>query len=71
MIVVADAGPIILFARSGHDALLRQVFTRLVIPEAVYTEMMAKGLQAPGAALVQEGTWIRRAAVQDRANAKP
>ncbi|NKB67713.1 MAG: DUF3368 domain-containing protein [Candidatus Latescibacteria bacterium] len=66
MIVVADAGPIISFARAGHDTLLRQVLTQLVIPEAVYTEMMAKGVEAPGAALVQEGIWIRLATVRDR-----
>ena len=28
MTVVADAGPIITFARSGHEDLLRQVFTQ-------------------------------------------
>ena len=68
MTVVADAGPIISFARSGHDSILRQVFSQLIIPEAVYTEIVLQGAGRPGVSLVQEGTWIQRAAVQDRSN---
>ena len=69
MMVIADAGPIITFARSGYEYLLRQVFSQLIIPEAVYAEVVVKGRGRPGASLVLESTWIRQASVQDPSKA--
>jgi predicted nucleic acid-binding protein len=65
MTVVADASPIIIFARSGHEDLLRQVFSQLIIPEAVYHEVVIKGRGKPGISLVVESPWIVRETVQD------
>lgn len=41
--IVADTGPIIAYARIGRLDLLRQVVGELVIPEAVYEELMSQG----------------------------
>ncbi len=60
MIFVADAGPIISFARAHRLDLLRQVVDELWIPEAVYQELVAKGAGKPGAAEVSQGVWIKQ-----------
>jgi predicted nucleic acid-binding protein len=41
--IVADTGPLIAFARLGRLNLLRQVVEALVIPEAVYEELVGRG----------------------------
>ena len=40
--IVADTGPIIAFARLGRLELLHQVVETLVIPEAVYAELVSR-----------------------------
>ena len=45
--IVADAGPIIAFARMGRLDLLRQVVAELVIPEAMYEDLVIKGKGRP------------------------
>jgi predicted nucleic acid-binding protein len=65
--IVADAGPIIGFARIGRLDLLRQVLGEVVIPEAVYEELVGSGRDRPGAADVEQGGWIQRQRVTDRA----
>lgn len=47
--IVADAGLIIGFARLGRLDLLRQVVGELVIPAAVYEELVVRGRQRAGA----------------------
>lgn len=65
--IVADTGPIIAFARIGRLDLLHQVVGDLVIPEAVYEDLVIKGKERPGAAEVERSTWIHRQVVTDRA----
>ena len=48
MLVVADAGPLIVFARSGHLPLLQQVVGELVISQTVFAECTLEP-QKPGA----------------------
>ena len=64
--IVADTGPIIAFARLGRLNLLRQVVEALVIPEAVYEELVGRGHDRPGAAEVAHGGWIHRRTVTDQ-----
>lgn len=65
--IVADAGPIIAFARIGRLDLLEQVLGELVIPDAVYADLVTKGIGKPGADEVAQSNWIRRLAVTDHA----
>jgi uncharacterized protein len=66
MIIVADSGPIISFARAGRLDLLKQVTTELIIPDAVFEEIVVSGDDRPGAEEVKHGLWIKRATLQDR-----
>lgn len=66
MTIVADAGPIISFARAGRLDLLRQIVSELIIPETVFEEIVVRGRGKPGADQVQHGLWIKRTKVQDR-----
>lgn len=65
--IVADAGPIIAFARIRRLDLLRSVVGELVIPDAVYEELVQKGpSRRPGATEVEQSSWIQKMAVMDR-----
>jgi predicted nucleic acid-binding protein len=63
--IVADAAPIIAFARLGRLALLQRIVEELVVPDAVYDDLVVKGCGKPGAAEVAESTWIRREAIRN------
>jgi uncharacterized protein len=65
MIVVADSFPLIALCRIGKLSLLRDLFSSLVVPEAVWNEVV---LDHPGKAGVEEiGSipWIEVKAVFD------
>jgi len=64
--IVSDAGPIIIFARIGRLSLLRDVAGFLLIPDAVYDEIVFKKGGMPGADQVAQALWIQRAPVIDR-----
>ncbi|MBW4622072.1 MAG: hypothetical protein KME17_22300 [Cyanosarcina radialis HA8281-LM2] len=49
MIVVSDTSPITNLAAIGQLDLLRQLYVTIVIPEAVYNEMVAVDRLVPGA----------------------
>jgi predicted nucleic acid-binding protein len=58
--IIADAGPIIAFARIGCLALLRQVIGEFVVPDAVYDDLVVKGGDRPGAEEVRRGEGMQR-----------
>jgi predicted nucleic acid-binding protein len=63
--IVADTGPIIAFARLGRLALLHDVVEVLLIPDAVYEELVGRGHGRPGAAEVAQGDWIHRRTIAE------
>lgn len=63
MIIVSDTSPITNLAAIGQLDLLRKLYTTIVIPEAVYNEMVAVDKQVPGAVEVQTFGWIKRQAI--------
>jgi predicted nucleic acid-binding protein len=63
--IVADAGPLIAFARIGHLSLLQQVVGQVVIPDAVYAELAHSGQERPGAMAVESEAWIERQPIGD------
>lgn len=67
MTIVADTGPILSFARANRLELLHQVITDLIIPDAVYEEIVIRGAGKPGSTEVQGASWIHRLSVHDRA----
>jgi len=63
VIVVSDTSPITNLAAIGQLDLLRQLYTSIVIPVAVYNEMVAVDRLVPGAVEVQILSWIQTQAV--------
>jgi uncharacterized protein len=67
MSIVSDAGPILSFARASRLDLLRQVVGMLVIPIAVYEDIVVRDVGKPGSGDVEAASWITRESVNDRA----
>jgi uncharacterized protein len=63
VIVVSDTSPITNLAAIGQLDLLEKLYTSIIIPQAVYNEMVAVGKVVPGAWEVQTFFWIQIQAV--------
>lgn len=57
---IVNASPLILLARAGHFDLLRFGANRVVVPDAVITEILAHGPHDPAASAVQAASWLER-----------
>lgn len=66
MIVVSDTSPITNLAAIGQLDLLQRLYTRIIIPVAVYDEMVNVGKPVPGTTEVRTLSWIQTQAVADR-----
>jgi predicted nucleic acid-binding protein len=64
--IVSDAGPIIIFARIDRLSLLRDVTGSLLVPGAVYDEIVVNKGGMPGATEVAQAAWIQKASVINR-----
>ena len=58
MIVVSDAGPLIYLGAVGHLDLLRLMFGRVLVPEAVWREVVDMGEGRPGSRETRAATWL-------------
>ncbi|RJX17016.1 MAG: hypothetical protein C4570_08820 [Ammonifex sp.] len=58
MRVVSDAGPLITLGRAGYLWLLSALFGKVVIPKAVYAEVVEKGEKRAGSKKFQEASWL-------------
>lgn len=58
MIVVSDASPLIALSAVGRLDLLRELFGSVLIPAAVYAEVVQAGAGLPGANEVGGAEWI-------------
>jgi uncharacterized protein len=65
VIVVSDTSPITNLAAIGQLELLRELYGTIMIPIAVYHEMVAAGKAVPGAIEVQTWPWIQTQAIVD------
>jgi len=65
MIVVSDTSPITSLAGIGRLELLQQLYSRVIIPQAVYNEMVRVGKAVPGALEVQTFAGIETQQVSD------
>lgn len=59
MKIVSDASPLINLARIGELGLLRKLYEELIIPEAVWNEVVVDGAGQAGAAEVNAAKWIK------------
>ena len=59
MKVVSNASPLINLARIGRLDLLQQLYGELLIPEAVWQEVVVDGSGQPGAEIIKSAAWIK------------
>lgn len=57
MIVVADAGPIIHLSLIGRVDLLAALYGRVLVPTAVYKEVVQAGAGLPGSTELRDAPW--------------
>lgn len=66
MNVVSDASALINLARIGELDLLRQLYGKLWIPEAVWREVVTGGAGQPGAEEIRTASWIKTKGVANK-----
>ncbi len=66
MIIISDTSPLINLAAVGQLDLLRQLYDRVIIPQAIYDEIVVAGVGQPGAAEVKTASWIETRRSQDQ-----
>ena len=59
MVVVADSSPLIYLSRVGVLDLLATLFDDIVVPRAVWTEVVQRRPSASGVEYLLKATWIR------------
>src|SRR5687767_5806272 len=67
MIVVSNSSPITNLAVIGRLELLRQLYSTIHIPDAVYDEIVVRGAGKPGSTEVQTEAWFKRQPVTNSA----
>jgi len=63
LVVIADAGPIIALSIVGRLDILGQLFGKVLVPEAVYGEVVVQGRGRPGALELAQASWVERVTV--------
>ncbi len=63
MAVVSNSSPLIIFSKGRRLSLLQQVFDEVLIPEAVFEEVVTEGAGRPGSADIAGMAWIKVHAV--------
>jgi len=66
VIVVSDSSPLIGLASISQLELLHQLYGDVLVPEAVWQEVVIKGAGRPGALTVANADWIHRGSVANR-----
>lgn len=65
-IIIADSSILICFAKAKKLDLLKNLTKKIIIPNAVYKEIVIKG--RPGAEEVSKADWIKTEAVKNKRN---
>ncbi len=66
MSIVSNASPLINLARIGKLSVLQELYGELIIPGAVWQEIVVEGAGQPGADEVKAADWIKQRAVTNR-----
>jgi hypothetical protein len=66
VIVVSNSTALIGLAKIGKIYLLREIFSRIYIPEEVYKEVTEAGRNRPGSDAIRNAEWIETKIVEDR-----
>ena len=65
-VVVADSSCLIALSKIGQLQILEQLFGHILIPSAVFHEVVTRGAGRPGAGEVANAEWIETCEVQDQ-----
>ena len=65
MIVVADSSPLIAMGRIGRLEILHALFAELLVPNAVWQEVVEAAADKPGSVDIAAAPWIERRTVKD------
>lgn len=66
MIVVSDTSPIINLAVIGQLNLLHRLYGTVVVPQAVYEEIVVEGVGQAGAVEVKQASWVEVKQITNR-----
>ncbi len=66
MIVVSDSTILIGLAKIGKLDLLKEIFSKIFIPEEVFKEVVERGKGKPGSKVIKEAVWIEVQPVKDK-----
>ena len=70
MIVVSDASPLIALSTIGELEILRDLYSEIIIPQAVNEEVVVLGAGRPGSDEILEADWIDVKSATDTAQYK-
>lgn len=65
-LVIADSSCLIALSKTGRLDVLRQLFGRIVVAQAVYAEVVEKGAGRPGSLEVKAAEWIETRRIRDQ-----
>lgn len=65
MTIVSNTSPLINLARIGELDLLQELYETLIVPDAVWQEVVIDGAGLPGAAQVETSGWIKVQSVRN------
>ena len=66
MIVVSDSTILIGLVKVGKLDLLKEIFSKVYIPEEVFKEVVERGKGKPGSKVIKETAWIEPKPVKDK-----
>lgn len=66
MSIVSNASLLINLSRIGKLDLLHDLYDEVIIPEAVWKEVVVEGTGQPGADAIETAAWIKKEAAKNR-----
>jgi hypothetical protein len=66
MSIVSNSSPLINLARIGRLALLPRLYDALIVPDAVWYEVVLQGAGQAGAAEIETASWIKVRSAKNR-----
>lgn len=58
--IVCNAGPLIALSMVGQLGLLASLYQHVIVPEAVFREVLSGGTEGIGVEEIQEASWLER-----------
>jgi len=66
VIVVSNSSPLAALAAVNQTRLLQKLYERVLVPEAVWQEVIEQGVNKPGIAELSRANWLERRPVTDK-----